>query len=302
MPWSGSYLIPKNWLNVVPSANGVNGKAEEGGLRDAGDAVRTVGHLGPVEQDDADDLSKRQGDDGEIVAAEPQHGKAEDDAPQRRGKAGDRQAKPEPETEMGGKQREGVGADRVEGDIAEVEQAGEPDHDVEPPAEHHIGEHEDGEVEPVAKRQAEMERLLEAERGERKEQGEQNAADHEDPSPGEIGEEMNDGAAQEPEADEDEHGDRDQLVGRRIEEGGDDEANDREQRGGAEHHDVAFVEWIAPEQFGEGRGERILRLPDEQVEQEPAEEHDADGDGEQHGPRAKRETGDVVHGAQAQHE
>ena len=33
-------------------------------------------------------------------------------------------------------ERVGVGADRVEGDVAEVEQAGEADDDVEAPAEH----------------------------------------------------------------------------------------------------------------------------------------------------------------------
>ena len=62
-------------------------------------------------------------------------------------------------------QRKDVGADGVEGDIAEVEQAGEPDHDVEPPAEHHISEHEDRQVEQIAERQTEMERLLEQIRG-----------------------------------------------------------------------------------------------------------------------------------------
>ena len=62
---------------------------------------------------------------------------------------------------MHGEQREGVGADRIEGDIAEVEKAGEPDHDVEAEAEHHIGEDQDRQVEQIAERQAEMERLLE---------------------------------------------------------------------------------------------------------------------------------------------
>ena len=38
-------------------------------------------------------------------------------------------------------QRIGVGADRIERDVAEIEQAGEADHDVEAPAEHHVGQH-----------------------------------------------------------------------------------------------------------------------------------------------------------------
>ena len=51
-----------------------------------------------------------------------------------------------------------IGADRVEGDVAEVEQAGEADHDVEAPAEHHVGEDQDAErsihlIEPPGRRQ-----------------------------------------------------------------------------------------------------------------------------------------------------
>ena len=49
-----------------------------------------------------------------------------------------------------GEQGIGIGADGVEGDVAEVEQAGQADHDVEPPAQHHIGQHQDAEIEPVA--------------------------------------------------------------------------------------------------------------------------------------------------------
>ncbi len=62
---------------------------------------------------------------------------------------------------MRGEQRESVGADRIEGDIAKVEKAGEPDHDVEAEAEHHIGEYQDGEVEQIAQRQPEVKRPIE---------------------------------------------------------------------------------------------------------------------------------------------
>ena len=47
-------------------------------------------------------------------------------------------------------QRVGIGADRVEGDVAEIEQAGEADHDVETEAEHRVGGDQDGEIEHVA--------------------------------------------------------------------------------------------------------------------------------------------------------
>src|SRR6185436_18216935 len=40
--------------------------------------------------------------------------------------------------------------DRIERDIAEIEQAGEADHHVQSPSEHHVSEHEDAEVENVA--------------------------------------------------------------------------------------------------------------------------------------------------------
>ncbi len=104
----------------------------------------------PVQQHQPDDLAEGHGDDGEIVAAQPQHRKAEDDAPERGEDAGERQADPEREAEVFGEQRVGIGADRIEGDVAEVEQAGEADDDVQAPAQHHIGEDHDAEVEQVA--------------------------------------------------------------------------------------------------------------------------------------------------------
>ncbi len=81
---------------------------------------------------------------------------------------------------MRGEQREGVGADRIEGDIAEIEQAREADHDVQAPAEHHVGQHQDGEVEPVAQRQPELEGLVYEIGGDGKEQREYDARDGED--------------------------------------------------------------------------------------------------------------------------
>ena len=55
---------------------------------------------------------------------------------------------------MHSEQRVAVGADRVECDIAEVEQSGQADHDVEAPAEHDIGHHQDRDVDdaPVGER------------------------------------------------------------------------------------------------------------------------------------------------------
>ena len=65
----------------MSSSAGGEGQAEERRLRDIGDAVRPVRHLGPVEQDDAHDLAEGERHDGEIVAAQPEHREAEDHAP-----------------------------------------------------------------------------------------------------------------------------------------------------------------------------------------------------------------------------
>ncbi len=69
--------------------------------------------------------------------------------------AGKRQQDPERQAEGFRQQRVGIGADRVEGDIAEVEQAGEPDHDIEAPAEHHIDQNLDAEIVDPFQRAAE---------------------------------------------------------------------------------------------------------------------------------------------------
>src|SRR4029079_13274939 len=61
---------------------------------------------------------------------------------------------------MPSEQREGVSADRIEGDIAEIEKAGEANHDVEAEAEHHISENQDREVEQIAERDARVKVLL----------------------------------------------------------------------------------------------------------------------------------------------
>ena len=70
--------------------------------------------------------------------------------------AGERQQNPERQAEGLGEQRIGIGADRIEGDIAEVEQAGEADHDVEAPAEHHIDQNLDAEIVDPFHRAAEV--------------------------------------------------------------------------------------------------------------------------------------------------
>ncbi len=143
------------------------GNPEEARPRHAADAGIAVGQVDPVDQHQADDLAEGERDDREVVAAQPQHREPEQDAPERGEHAGDRQQHPErPRPELVeidgeerifrhegderqavlGEQRERIGADRVEGDVAEVEQAGEADHDIEAPAEHHVDQDLDAEI------------------------------------------------------------------------------------------------------------------------------------------------------------
>ena len=113
--------------------------AEEARSRDSRDARIAAGDVDPVDQDEADDLAERERHDGEVVAAQAQHREAEDDAPEGREDSRDRQpdperpGRPEPwpyqlgheilDDVVGGEQRVGIGADRIERDVAEVEQA-----------------------------------------------------------------------------------------------------------------------------------------------------------------------------------
>src|SRR5581483_3750941 len=125
-------------------------QAEEGRPRYVEEAVRPASQALPVAQDDADDLAEGEGHDGKVVAAQPENREAEDHPPEGGEDAGERQAKPEREAEMRGEQGVGIGADAVEGDIAEVEKAGEADHDVEAPAEHDVGEDQNPDLDHVA--------------------------------------------------------------------------------------------------------------------------------------------------------
>ncbi len=113
---------------------------EEGRARDRGDAGIAVGQVRPVDQDEADDLAEGQRHDSEVVAAQAQDRETEDDAPKGREDAGQRQADPKAQPEGGRQKRVGIGAHRIKGDVAKVEQPGEANDDVQAPAEHNINE------------------------------------------------------------------------------------------------------------------------------------------------------------------
>ena len=133
------------------------GDAEDRDLVDAGDAfraVRDVDRRVEVVHEDADDLAEAERDDREIVAAQLQRRRAEQHAgaagdqgaerdhhPPRRVQAARKRRRDRREG-VGqlrrGEQAEHVGADRVEGDVAEVEQAGVADDDVEAERQQHV--------------------------------------------------------------------------------------------------------------------------------------------------------------------
>ena len=115
-----------------------------------------------VADDLRDDLAESQRDDGEVVAAETERRQSDEDARQHRQEPGGDQHHPHRDVDPDllvrhrGAEVEldllevlrceppgGVGADRVEGDIAEVEQAAVADDDVEPDGHHRERDHHD---------------------------------------------------------------------------------------------------------------------------------------------------------------
>ena len=126
-------------------------QAAQGRLGNAGDPVRAAGQRGHVVEQDADDLAKAQGDDGQIVPPQPQHREAEQEAEGGRHQAGDGQALPEAQAEVGIEQGVAVGADRVEADVTEIQQAGEAHHHVQAQAQHDVDEGQGGQIDGTAR-------------------------------------------------------------------------------------------------------------------------------------------------------
>ncbi len=108
------------------------------------DALRSVGDVDrgvEVVHEDANDLAESQRHDRQVVAAKLERRRAEQHA-EKAGDAGaERQDHPERQVQAEVRRREqgvDVGADRIERDIAEVEQPGEADDDVETEREHDV--------------------------------------------------------------------------------------------------------------------------------------------------------------------
>ena len=95
-----------------------------------------------VDDDDPDDLAEPERDDRQVVAAHPQRRRAQDHAGDHGDGDRDRQRQEErPVPVLRGQDAGRVGADGVEADVAEVEQAGVPDHDVEADRDQRVRRH-----------------------------------------------------------------------------------------------------------------------------------------------------------------
>src|SRR5690606_21224654 len=99
----------------------------------------------------ADDFTEAQGDDGQVVAAQAQHRKAQQEAEQCCHGTGDGQRGPEAEPVVMGEQRVGIGTHRVEADVAQIQQAGQADDDVQAQAQHHVDQDQRGNVHRAAR-------------------------------------------------------------------------------------------------------------------------------------------------------
>ena len=141
--------------------------------RHLGDAGGTVGDAVEVARGDADDLAEAERHDGEVVTAQAQGRRAEEDAGDQRHRDGDRDAdrerdrpllrEPEPALERlddrrvgRPEQRDRVGAEGVEADVAEVEQAGQADHDVEADGHDHVDDDQEQHARPVGPARGEV--------------------------------------------------------------------------------------------------------------------------------------------------
>ena len=122
---------------------------------DARDALRPVGDVyraREVVEEDAHDLTEAKRDDGKVVAAQLERRRAEQQAEERGEPSADRQDHPERQVQIEMRAREErvrVGADRVKGDVAEVEQPGEADDNVQSEREQHVEDRVIGNAHPA---------------------------------------------------------------------------------------------------------------------------------------------------------
>ena len=121
---------------------GVELEPEDARPGDVQDAVRPA-RVVPVVERDPGHLAEAQGHDGEVVAAQAQRRVAEDGAGGAGEDHGQRQRGEEVQVGLGHQERARVGADGEERRIAQVQEPGVADHDVEAEPEHRVRRHGD---------------------------------------------------------------------------------------------------------------------------------------------------------------
>ncbi len=128
-------------------------REEDGRPADGRDALGPVGQvdrLVEVVGEDADDLAEAEGHEGQVVSVEAEDGQAQENARARRDAHAHEQEDEEPprgereeiaaEDQVGLRRPEDrprIRAHREEGDVAQVEEAGQADHDVQPERQRH---------------------------------------------------------------------------------------------------------------------------------------------------------------------
>ena len=123
--------------------------AQHGGLGDARDAVRPARPIRQVDQQQADDFPKPQGDNRQVIPAQAQHRKAQQKAKQRRHCARQRQRLPKAPARPVVEQGVGISAHGVKAHKAQIQQTGKAHHNVQAERQHDVNQRQGGNIDRV---------------------------------------------------------------------------------------------------------------------------------------------------------
>jgi hypothetical protein len=99
-----------------------------------------------IDEQEANDFTKAQGNNGQVVAAQAQYGETQQEAKQGRHTTRQRQRFPEAPACVVIEQGVGIGTYGIKTHKAQVQQAGKADHNVQPQAQHDVDQHQGGNV------------------------------------------------------------------------------------------------------------------------------------------------------------
>ena len=123
-------------------------EAEQRRRRD-GNPIRSAGKTDPVIQHQADNFAKPEGDNRQIIAMHSQHRKSQQRTGQRRHNGTCRQHCPESQPQILITQRQPVGTNSIKGHIAQIEQARQTDHNIQPQSQQDINQPENGDRQQI---------------------------------------------------------------------------------------------------------------------------------------------------------